>query len=103
LKIRPEPIEQALLELPGIVRAAVIALPDGTRGAIAVAAVEFAAGKRLPRRVLSQHCRARLGARFSPQRYYQADAMPLTRSGKIALASLREALMTGGGAFRELR
>ena len=103
LKIRPEPIEQALLELPGILRAAVIALPDATRGAIAVAAVEFAAGKLLARRILSQHCRTRLGARFSPQRYYQADAMPLTRSGKIALANLREALMAGSGAFRELR
>ena len=84
LKIRPEPIEEALLELPGIVRAAVVDLPDGKRGAIAVAAVEFAPGVSHPRRILSAHCRVKLGARFCPQRYYGAEAMPLTRSGKIA-------------------
>jgi long-chain acyl-CoA synthetase len=103
LKIRPEPIEQALMELPGVLRAAVVALPDPARGAIAVAAVEFAAGASLPRRVLSQHCRTRLGDRFSPHRYYQADALPLTRSGKIAFATLRDALIAGSDAYRELR
>ena len=103
LKIRPEPIEQALLELPGVRRAAVVDLPDQTRGAIPVAAIEFAPGARLERRVLSAHCRMLLGTRFSPQRYYEADALPLTRSGKIALASVRESLLAGSTAFRELR
>lgn len=102
LKIRPEPIEEALLELPGIVRAAVVDLPDGKRGAIAVAAVEFAPGVSHPRRILSAHCRVKLGARFCPQRYYGAEAMPLTRSGKIAFPMLREALQSGHPSFREL-
>ncbi len=103
LKIRPEPIEQALLELPGVLRAAVVDLPDPRRGAIAVAAIEFAAGASLERRILSAHCRTCLGAQFSPQRYYAADALPLTRSGKIALASVREGLLAGSAAFRELQ
>lgn len=103
LKIRPEPIEQALLDLPGVLRAAVVDLPDATRGAIAVAAIEFAPGRQLARRTLSEHCRSRLGARFSPHRYYQADALPLTRSGKIALARVREALLAASPNFRELR
>jgi long-chain acyl-CoA synthetase len=103
LKIRPEPIERALLELPGVLRVAVVDLPDARRGAIAVAAVEFAPGGRLARRALSEHCRTRLGARFSPHRYYCTDAMPLTRSGKIALAALRKALIAASPAFRELR
>jgi long-chain acyl-CoA synthetase len=103
LKIRPEPIEEALLELPGVLRAAVVGLPDPIRGAVAVAALEFEPGKQLARRILSQHCRARVGWRFSPRRYYEATAMPLTRSGKIALASLREALIAGSETLRELR
>jgi long-chain acyl-CoA synthetase len=103
LKIRPEPIELALLELPGVVRAAVVELPDALRGAIAVAAIEFVPGTHLARRTLSAHCRIRLGARFSPRRYFQADRLPLTRTGKIALASIREGLMAGSETFRELR
>lgn len=102
LKIRPEPIEQALCELPGIARAGVVDLPDATRGAIAVAAVEFAGGAHLPRRTLSAQCRGRLGARFSPRRYFAAKRLPLTRSGKVALAELRAALLAGDPDFQEL-
>lgn len=102
LKIRPEPIEEALLELPGVVRAAVVDLPDAKRGAVAVAAVELAPGQLLARRVLSQHCRAKIGARFCPQRYYSTRALPLTRSGKIAFPLLREALLSNNPDFREL-
>jgi long-chain acyl-CoA synthetase len=103
LKIRPEPIEQALMELPGVRRAAVVDLPDGKRGSIVVATVEFQPGKTVARHILSEHCRARLGTRFCPQRYYGTDAMPLTRSGKIAFAALREALLARGSTFHELR
>jgi long-chain acyl-CoA synthetase len=102
LKIRPEPIEEALLELPGVLRAGVVDLPDARRGAIAVAAVEFVPGASLARRALSQHCRAKIGARFCPQRYYSAEALPLTRSGKIAFPLLRDALLSQDPRFREL-
>jgi long-chain acyl-CoA synthetase len=102
LKLRPEPIEAALLELPGVVRAAVVDLPDARRGAIAVAAVEFATGVALARRILSEHCRARVGARFSPQRYYSTQALPLTRSGKIAFPLVRNALLSRNPSFRKL-
>ncbi len=102
LKIRPEPIEEALLELPGVLRAGVVDLPDARRGAIAVAAVEFAPGASLVRRILSEHCRLKIGARFCPQRYYSTEALPLTRSGKIAFPLLRDALLSQDPRFREL-
>jgi long-chain acyl-CoA synthetase len=103
LKIRPEPIEQVLLELPAVRRAAVVDLPDPKRGAIAVAAVEFHPGEALTRRALSQHCRTKLGIRSCPHRYYGTDTIPLTRNGKIAFAALREGLLAAGSAFHELR
>ncbi len=102
LKIRPEPIEAALLEVPGIVRAAVVDLPDAKRGAIAIAAVEFEPGVSLARHLLSKHCRAKIGARFCPQRYYSVEALPLTRSGKIAFPLLRDALLSRNPSYREL-
>jgi long-chain acyl-CoA synthetase len=102
LKIRPEPIEDALLELPDVVRAGVVDLPDTKRGAIAVAAVEFNPGRSLTRHVLSEHCRTKIGARFCPRRYYSAEALPLTRSGKIAFPLLRDALLSHDPTFREL-
>jgi long-chain acyl-CoA synthetase len=102
LKIRPEPIEEALLELPGVLRVGVVDLPDARRGAIAVAAVEFAPGASLARRILSEHCRAKIGARFCPQRYYSAEALPLTRSGKVAFPLLRDALLSQDPRFHEL-
>jgi long-chain acyl-CoA synthetase len=101
LKIRPEAVEAALLELPEVRRAAVVDLPDARRGAVAVAAIEFQ-GDSLDRRRLSAHCRARLGPRLCPRRYYAADALPLTSSGKVAVARIREALLEKDPAFEEL-
>jgi len=102
LKIRPEPIEHALLELPGVLRAAVIEMPDAKRGSIAVAAIEFECGKALSRGVVSRHCRTKLGAGLSPHRFYAAELLPMTSSGKIALARLRQALISSDPGFYEL-
>jgi len=102
LKIRPEIIEAALMQLPEVRRAAVVDIPDAARGAIPVAVVE-ADGGALHRSVLSAHCRLTLGARLCPRRYYVADDLPLTASGKVAVARIRACLLAGDAAFRELR
>ncbi|WP_088348549.1 MULTISPECIES: AMP-binding protein [Rhodomicrobium] len=103
LKLRPEAIEAALLELPEIHRAAVVEMPDATRGSVAAAAIEFIAGVHLPRKSLSAHCRMKLGAKYAPSLYYAADRLPLTRSGKLAVADIRAALLSGDPAFRPLQ
>ena len=102
LKIRPEIIEAALMELPEVRRVAVVDIPEAARGAIPVAAIETTGGD-IRRNVLSAHCRQRLGAQLCPRRYYVADALPLTASGKIAVARIRAALLAADPAFRELR
>lgn len=103
LKIRPEAIECALMDLAQIARAAVVDLPDAARGSIAAAAIEFAPGARVARAALSAHCRLTLGAKYSPRLYFSADRLPLTRSGKPAIAQIRAALLAGDPAFRALR
>jgi long-chain acyl-CoA synthetase len=102
LKIHPEAIEAALMALPEIRRVAVIDLPDELRGAIPAAAIEFEPDRMLARGALSAHCRERLGPRSCPRRFFAAEALPLTPSGKIAIAEVRDALLSGGRAYREL-
>jgi long-chain acyl-CoA synthetase len=102
LKIHPEAIEAALLALPQVERAAVVDLPDAARGVVAVAAIEFASGTSLPRKSLAAHCRQMLGRSHCPRSYFAADRLPLTRSGKIAVAEVRKALIEGGTSYREI-
>jgi long-chain acyl-CoA synthetase len=102
LKIHPEAIEAALLALPQVHRAAVVDLPDAARGAVAVAAIEFASGTSLPRKSLAAHCRQMLGRSHCPRSYFAADCLPLTRSGKIAVAEVRRALSARHTSYREI-
>jgi long-chain acyl-CoA synthetase len=102
LKIHPEAIEAALLELPQIRRVAVVDLSDNVRGAVAVAAIEFS-GAPMLRRSLAAHCRQTLGSRYCPRGYFAAEHLPMTRSGKVAVAEVREALIGGHAAYREIR
>jgi long-chain acyl-CoA synthetase len=101
LKIHPEIIEAALMELPEVRRVAVVGIPEPARGAIPVAVIEPSGGP-FRRNVLAAHCRQRLGPRLCPRRYYVADALPLTASGKVAVAQIRASLLAQDPAFREL-
>ena len=102
LKIHPEPIEAALLQMPEIRKVAVVDLPDAVRGAVPVAAIEFAKGEIRDRRSLSARCRENLNAHHCPRRYFVTDALPLTGSGKVAVDRIRDALMSGDAAYEEL-
>jgi acyl-coenzyme A synthetase/AMP-(fatty) acid ligase len=102
LKIHPEVIERALLQLPEIRRVAVVDLPDALRGAVAVAAIEFQNGTPPTRRSLAAHCRETLGSRYCPRFYFSADHLPTTRSGKIAVSEIRQALLARDAAFEEI-
>ncbi|MFP4537605.1 MAG: class I adenylate-forming enzyme family protein [Dichotomicrobium sp.] len=100
-KVHPETIEQALQAHPGVAQAAVIGLDDPKRGQ-RLAAIVVPRGNVTDRASLSAHCRARLGINLTPQRFFRAGALPQTRSGKVAVEMLREALMRGDPAYREL-
>jgi long-chain acyl-CoA synthetase len=102
LKVQPEAIEQALLTHPDVASAAVLGLDDAKRGQ-RLAAVVVRRNNRVDRAHLSAHCRERLGARLTPQSFFRADALPQTRSGKVAVDALRQALMRGDPAYEALQ
>ncbi len=102
-KISPERIESALLDHSAVARVAVIALPDAKRGEIAAAVIQPALEHDLVPSRLRRHCRARLAAWELPRLFIEARDMPLTRSGKIALAELNRAIVAREPGFRVLR
>jgi long-chain acyl-CoA synthetase len=101
LKVHPEAVEQTLLAHPDVAGAAVLGLDDAKRGQ-RLAAVVVPRNGRADRARLSAHCRAALGARLTPQSFFRADALPQTRSGKVAVEVLRQALMRGDPAYEAL-
>jgi len=100
MKIHPEAIEQALLAHEQVLGAAVVGLDDSKRGQ-RLAAVVVPRGEA-DRASLSVHCRKVLGARMTPQSFFRASALPETRSGKVAVDTIRAALMRGDPAYAEL-
>jgi len=100
MKIQPEAVEQALLAHEQVLGAAVVGLDDPKRGQ-RLAAVVVPRGEA-DRASLSVHCRKVLGARMTPQSFFRASALPETRSGKVAVDTIRAALMRGDPAYAEL-
>lgn len=102
LKIYPEQIEAALASRSEIEASAVVAMPDALRGEAAVAVIVFRPGERADRAALSAFCRTELGEGHNPLRFYEAERLPKTPSGKVAVAAIAEALAAGDSAYREL-
>jgi len=100
VKVHPESVEQALVAHPDIAGAAVVGLDDARRGQ-RLAAVVVPRGEA-SRASLSAHCRKALGPRMTPQSFFLARALPETRSGKVAVDVIRQALMRGDDAYREM-
>jgi len=101
VKVHPEAIEQALLAHPDVGGAVVIGLDDAKRGQ-RLAAVVVPHNGTADRSSLSAHCREALGPRMTPQSFFRADTLPQTRSGKVAVDALRQALMRGDPAYEAL-
>jgi crotonobetaine/carnitine-CoA ligase len=80
-------VESVLVDLPGVVEAAAVPVPDETRGEEVKAYLILQPGlspEDLPPQAIADHCAARL-AKFKVPRYIAyADAFPKTPSGKIA-------------------
>lgn len=99
--VYPREIEDHLVQLPAIAEAAVIGLPDDYYGEVVAAFVQVAPGQPLDPAAASETLRQSLTGYKVPSRWFVVDEFPLTPSGKIQKAALRENWQNG--RYREVQ
>src|SRR5690606_15474088 len=87
--IYPIEIEAVLSELPEVLEAAVIGVPDEHWGEVVHAYVVLRPGASIDATVASEFCRERLAAYKVPASIEVVDALPRNASGKILKRELR--------------
>jgi fatty-acyl-CoA synthase len=85
-------VERVLYELPEIVEAAVIGVPDERWGERPLAVVVMAQGAACAPEAILAHCRAKLAGFKVPKEVVQRERLPRKPSGKILKRTLREEL-----------
>lgn len=80
--VSPREVEAALHEIPGVVMAAVVGVPDPALGQAVKAAVQVEEGCALTTAAVIAHCRARLEAHLVPRVVEVRTALPRTAAGK---------------------
>jgi acyl-CoA synthetase (AMP-forming)/AMP-acid ligase II len=93
-------VEGALLQHPGVDRAAVIGLPHERWGEIVAAVVIPRPGQRPADEELITFCRERLAGYETPKRIIWTDELPETVGGKVLKYKLRERYRTAAPAVR---
>ena len=83
-------VEAALAQHPAVAMAAIIGVPDATWGEKVTAYVVLAPGKAATEAELQQHCHERIARYKAPKEIHFETALPMTPSGKIQKAVLRE-------------
>lgn len=88
-KVSPREIEIVLYELPEVLEAAVVGMPDPVLGSAIKAYVVPQPGAHVTEQEVSRHCARRLEAHLVPQSVEIVSRMPRTSTGKIDRAELR--------------
>ncbi|MGY1663467.1 long-chain fatty acid--CoA ligase [Geodermatophilus sp. SYSU D00705] len=88
--VYPAEVESALLELPGVVEAAVIGVPDPRWGEVGMAVVVPAPGADRDAEAVRTALRERLAGFKVPRHVEFVDELPKTATGKIRKPELRE-------------
>jgi len=88
--VYPAEVESALLELPGVVEAAVIGVPDATWGEVGLAVLVLEPGTDADADAVRAALRERLAGFKVPRRIEFVDTLPKTATGKIRKPDLRD-------------
>jgi fatty-acyl-CoA synthase len=88
--VDPMETEGLLLEHPAVQQVAVVGVPDERLGEVPVAYVERKAGAAIDAEGVVGHCRGKVASFKLPRHVVFVDAFPMTESGKIRKAELRE-------------
>ncbi len=88
--VDPMETEALLLEHPAVQQVAVVGLPDARLGEVPVAYVERKDGAAIVADDVIDFCRGKIASFKVPRHVVFIDAFPMTESGKIKKADLRE-------------
>ena len=88
--VDPMEVEAFLMSHPAIRLAAVVGVPDARLSEVAVAFVQLEPGSTLTEREVIEHCRGRVASFKMPRHVAFVDEFPMTSTGKIQKAKLRE-------------
>jgi fatty-acyl-CoA synthase len=88
--IYPGEVEQVVAELPGVVEAAVVGVPDDEWGESIAAFVVRQPGSALDEAGIVEHCRRNLASYKKPRHVFYIDALPRTGANKVSKPMLRE-------------
>ena len=92
-RVGPSEIENCLVKHPAVANAAVIPVPDETRGNVVKAFIVLAAGhtpSATLKAAIQQHVRSFLAPYEYPKEIEFLDALPMTTTGKVQRKVLRE-------------
>jgi len=92
-RVGPSEIENCIVKHPAVANAAVIPIPDETRGNVVKAFVVLAAGHQASRALeedIQQHVRKFLAPYEYPKEIEFLDALPMTTTGKVQRKVLRD-------------
>jgi fatty-acyl-CoA synthase len=89
--VDPTEVESYLNTYPGVSQAAVVGYPDARLGEVGVAFIQVAPGADVAPGGLIAFCRGRIASFKIPRHVFVVDELPMTSSGKVQKASLRDA------------
>ncbi len=88
-KVAPKEVESVLYQLPGVVEAAVIGVPDVLLGQAVKAFIVCGDGHQLAEKDVFLHCAQHLEDFMRPKYVEFRDSLPKTSSGKIQASALK--------------
>ena len=88
--VDPTEVESYLGTYPGVSQAAVVSYPDARLGEIGVAFIQVAPGASVAADRLIAFCRGRIASFKIPRHVFVVDELPMTSSGKVQKARLRD-------------
>lgn len=93
LKVSSAAVESVLVRLPGVVDAAVVAIPHSVLGDDIAACLVLGSGVMLDREQFAAHCARHLADYEVPRHWIVLEALPKNPMGKILKRELRDAVL----------
>lgn len=90
-------VERVIYEMPEVLEAAVVGMPDPQWGETPVAVIATRDGESVTLKSLQAHCRRQLASFKTPKRLVIMETLPRNPSGKVLKRVLREILLKEAG------